>query len=43
VSGAGGEEEAGEGPEKCSERSDPLTNHEQTIKKPIPSTPGDWL
>jgi integrase len=27
--------------EKCSERSDPLTSHEQRIKKPAPSTRGD--
>jgi len=27
--------------EKSSERSDPLTSHEQRIKKPVPSTPGD--
>ena len=28
-------------PEKCSERSDPLTSDEQRIKKPVPSTSGD--
>ncbi|HTJ67183.1 MAG TPA: tyrosine-type recombinase/integrase [Actinospica sp.] len=30
-------------PEKCSERSDPLANHEQRIKKPVPSASGDRL
>jgi integrase len=29
--------------EKCSTGSDPLTNHEQEIKKPVPSTSGDRL